>query len=397
MAPLHRMMFDLGDAAGASPPMAGRAWHHAPAPDAPPRTVVALQGAPAQHSHDAVSRVNVARRLAAFLGYGFGVAYDGTERQRDRYFVPGDALVAQEARQLGVRGPHDLFGGVVPQAFVATKSIVHPLGSPDAVMPPGWSPGFASAVRPVVLDGETAFCRADAIASIDRMLRGGVVRLKRATGIGGRGQFVVRSVEEGRAALASVDDDELAMFGIVVEQNLRDVTTFSVGQVEVGGLRASYWGTQRTVRNHAGHEVYGGSTLHVARGDFADLLALAMPDDARRAVEQSWCFDEAAAAHYPGFMASRRNYDVAFGRDSEGGLRSGVLEQSWRIGGASAAEVLALEALRAHPQGREVCARTVESYAEEPVPDRAFVYYDGDDGRGGRLRKFACVEGDADA
>lgn len=395
MHQLHRMAFDFGSVA-AAPTLAQRAWQAPLASGLAERTVVALHSGAAQNSHDAVSRRNVARRLASYLGYGFDLERT-PNREGSPYLVPADALLLEEARELGVHDRDDLFGGVVPQPFVATKSIVHPLGSPDAFAPAGWSAAFTTAVRPVVLDGETAFSRKDAVASIDRMLRGGVVRLKRATGIGGRGQFVVRGVDEGRAALASLDEGELAEYGVVVEQNLSDVTTFSVGQVEVGGVRASYWGTQRTVRNHAGHEVYGGSTLHVARGGFPELLALAMPEDARRAVEQSWCFDEAAAAHYPGLMASRRNYDVAFGRDSEGGWRSGVLEQSWRIGGASAAEVLALEVLRGDPACPEVCASTVESYGIEPVPDHAFVYYDGDDGRGGRLRKFAYVEGNADA
>ena len=44
------------------------------------------------------------------------------------------------------------------------------------------------------------------------------------------------------------------------------------------------------------------------------------------------------------FFASRRNYDVVAGLDARGQRRCGVLEQSWRVGGASPAELVALAA-----------------------------------------------------
>jgi hypothetical protein len=62
----------------------------------------------------------------------------------------------------------------------------------------------------------------------------------------------------------------------------------------------------------------------------------------RLAIQQAQVFDRADEA-YPGFYASRRNYDIAQGLDSDGKPRSGVLEQSWRMGGASSAEMAALQ------------------------------------------------------
>ena len=52
------------------------------------------------------------------------------------------------------------------------------------------------------------------------------------------------------------------------------------------------------------------------------------------------------------------------GRDARGELRCGVLEQSWRIGGASGAEVAALEVLM---QGDvdAVSASVVERYGQD--------------------------------
>ena len=72
--------------------------------------------------------------------------------------------------------------------------------------------------------------------------------------------------------------------GVVVERNLVDLRTYSVGQVRVGSLLASYIGTQRTTRSRHGKEVYGGSAIEVARGGFDALEPLTLDDGARRAI-----------------------------------------------------------------------------------------------------------------
>ena len=89
--------------------------------------------------------------------------------------------------------------------------------------------------------------------------------------------------------------------------------------------------------------MYGGSELLVVRGGFEALHALGLPAEAALAVAQARVYDAAATEHFPGLFASRRNYDVVRGLDAAGRPRCGVLEQSWRIGGASGAEVAALE------------------------------------------------------
>ena len=63
---------------------------------------------------------------------------------------------------LGVSGEHDLFGGVVPHAFVATKVITHPLVDAAAQRPEGWEPRFGERVAPVVLPGFSVFAHEDA-------------------------------------------------------------------------------------------------------------------------------------------------------------------------------------------------------------------------------------------
>ncbi|MNC93227.1 hypothetical protein D3C83_98090 [compost metagenome] len=80
------------------------------------------------------------------------------------------------------------------------------------------------------------------------------------------GQQVVSSAAELETVLDAVDPAVLSREGLVVEWNLEKVTTYSVGQVRVAKLVASYCGTQRLTTNATGARVYGGSDLVVVRG-----------------------------------------------------------------------------------------------------------------------------------
>src|SRR5262249_46819812 len=75
-------------------------------------------------------------------------------------------------------------------------------------------------------------------------------------------------------------------------------------------------------------------------------------------------------SEYPGFMASRRNYDVAQGIDSDGRRRSGVLESSWRAGGASSAELAALAEFAQNPTLQVVEASAVPEFGRDHEPPR---------------------------
>ncbi|HEX6005654.1 MAG TPA: DUF3182 family protein [Burkholderiales bacterium] len=363
--------------------------------------VVVYRGAASTRpAHDHATCSAIARRLAAIKGYDFAGDYDAeTAPSRARYFVPLDTLIGVEhARSLGIDGEHDLFGGVAPHPFVATKCISHALVDGKARAPAGWSDQFARRVRPAVLRGYTAFGADDALRAASRLLAHGPVRIKRALASGGSGQWVVSDRDALVQVLAGADPDEVARYGLALEQHLEEVTTRSVGQVRVGDLVASYCGTQRLTQNNAGEDVYGGSVLEVVRGGFDALLARTDDPAARRAIDQARLYDRAAFECFTGLLASRRNYDVAQGRDAAGRARSGVLEQSWRVGGASGAEVEALAAFCADPTLRSVRASTNEVYGTEaPIPAGATVYFRGDDARAGPLTKYTMIDRHADA
>ena len=341
--------------------------------------------------HEIAARVGVARTLASLKGFEFGGGYEPSLRRKGAlYFVPSQTLSAGEARELGIRGEQDLFGGVVPYPFVAHKTIAHPLAAPDAYRPEGWSDAFPERVRDVVLPGFAAFTREDARTAAQALLGSGPVRIKPGRGIGGRGQVVIESADE--PVFEDFDEDELVQHGLVVEPNLEAITTFSVGRVCVGEMRVAYCGTQKAALDNEGQLVYGGSDLLVVRGGFEELRRLSVPPQILTAIGQAQAFD-AAAAEFEGLFASRRNYDVLRGRDARGHWHCGVLEQSWRIGGASGPEVAALEAFHADPRLRAVHARSTEAYdADAVLPPGAIVHFRGVDSRAGPLTKYTLVE-----
>jgi hypothetical protein len=358
------------------------------------RVLLLTRRPPAGRSrHDDASRAHAGARLAQLLGYAFAGEYGAQDDGAGHaYFLPDETLLAADAARLGVRSGADLFGGVAPHAFVATKAITHPLVWPDAHSPPGWSHAVGPLLEGVVLHGYTAFARDDARRAAREVLRRGRARLKRVTGIGGSGQTAVADLDAFDAALAGVADDELATHGVVVEQNLEEAVTYSIGQLEVGGRRIAYYGTQRSVRNHHGHDVYGGSDLVVVRGGVEALERVDMPAHAREALARARRYDAAVARAFPGFFASRRNYDVACGRDDDDGVHVGVLEQSWRFGGASAAEIAALHAFERDAGLDLVLASTHEVYGEVDVPAHALVSFRGVDPQAGAMTKYCTVE-----
>jgi hypothetical protein len=372
------------------------AWHEPGTSLGPVVFHRCAQGRP--RHHEVESKAAVAEALAGWMGRDYAGHYDPVRRYAGRLFlVPSETLVAGDLPSGFDLATADLLGGVVPHAFVATKVISHGLVDPAADVPAGWSHDFADRVAGSVLPGFSAFARRDALRAGERLLAVGPVRLKLPDGVGGRGQQVVTDRRGLVAAIDAMDPESLARDGLALERDLAAVTTASVGRLQVGDAVVTYCGTQSLTRAHDGGDVYGGSRLLVARGDWDRLLALELPAAMRTAVAQARCYHAAAHDCYDGLVASRSNYDVAQGIDrATGGWVSGVLEQSWRIGGASGAEVVALLALQADPALASVATEGVERYgAQHRAPPGALVLFAGTDPDCGPLLKYARVLDDA--
>ena len=98
----------------------------------------------------------------------------------------------------------------------------------------------------------------------------------------------------------------------------------------VDDIKFTYYGRQRLTTDNNGRSVYGGSDLVCVRGGWDDLERSQMSNEIRIAVKQARLYDE-AMSEYPGFIASRRNYDVGQGIDYRGSLDL----ECWNLRGGS--------------------------------------------------------------
>lgn len=350
-----------------------------------------LPGAAQHMAHERMVQRLLGEKLAKLLDCPFlGPYQPGMSVSGHHYFLPEDTLIG-DVSALGIEGPEDFFGGQVEHAFLATKAISHPAIHAPRHLPAGWSERLALQADSVTLQGFSVFDLEDAAEAGQRLLRDGPLRLKPVDGTGGRGQQVVRTHRELERALAGLDEQRIHDQGLVLEEDLQQPSTYSVGQIKVAGVTLSYHGTQQLTDDGHGNPVYGGSQLTLVRGDFLALMALDLPRTVRLAVQQARIFELAALEVYPSIRASRRNYDVAQGLNARGQSRSGVLEQSWRVGGASAAEIFALEAFMHDPQLQTLQASTHECYQDAPPPPGSICLYQGQESEDGPLAKYVKV------
>jgi hypothetical protein len=341
--------------------------------------------------HEGVTLCGVAESIARFKGFEFGGRWEG-RRSGAVFFVPDETLLRADAEALGVRGAQDLFGGIVPHAFVQTKIISHGLVTPGAERPEGWSERFNRRSRASVLPGYSAFGRRDAAEAVRRLLAMGPVRAKLPRAAGAREQFALSSLTDLDSLLAAVTDRDLAQDGVVFETNLEPVTTFSVGQVTLDALTIAYHGEQWLGHDNTGRSVYGGSALTCVRGGWDALERLEVEPAVRLAIRQARIYDEATEEY--GLVASRRNYDVGQGTDALGHRRSGVFEASWRLGGASPAEVAAMHRFAESPSIDVVQTSTVEAYGVDAVPPPgAIVHFHGEDEVDGPMVRYTLATG----
>ncbi|HBK46884.1 MAG TPA: DUF3182 domain-containing protein [Xanthomonadaceae bacterium] len=321
--------------------------------------------------HERATHRWIVEEVARLMGLPCAGILERAQADPRAFHVPDDTLTAQQARALGIAGGEQVLGGVVPHAFLATKVISHPLVEDDAASPPGWNQALARALEAATLPGHAVFCASDARRAHARLAETGAVRFKLPSGIGGRGQWLVEDGAALERILRELPAEYLATQGAVLERNLRGPVTYSVGELRCAGIDIAYHGTQCAVADDEGCAVYGGSRLWIVRGTLDELAASGLSAPQRRVVEKAHVYDRFIVDAYPDLHVSRRNYDVVL--DDEGAC--GVLEQSWRVGGATPAELAAVEAFLRDPGLRRLQASTHESYGDAQPPAGAQVYY----------------------
>lgn len=352
---------------------------------------VATWGCPGESSHDELSHIALTRRIADFLGGEYVGRLEDFPTTERPFCVPRKTLCGSECDAwLADVTEADFLGGWVRHPLAVTKAIVHPL-APGEAPPENWPASFAAAAVASTLPGYTVFSRDGALRAGHALLQNGDVRIKLVDASGGTNQYVARTGCELLDVIDSLAADTEFQSGVVLEENLGDVSTFSVGQIHLGGMTASYIGQQKLTSNNKGETVYGGSVLRMHRGTWADLIDGQSRDD-REICELGMGFDRLAQMHL-GLVASRRNYDVVKGRDRRGRVKHAILEQSWRVGGASGAEIAGLTAFARDAGLSQVCASTVELYGQDIVPPAGVdVLYHGTDRELGPILKYSYVQ-----
>ena len=331
--------------------------------------------------HEKAKNETIARMIAEFKGCNFsGEYHEAKSYPHPLYFVPHRTIIGMDIIQrLGIRSADDLYGGAVPYCYLATKAISHGLVGDNAEHPPGWSRAFSEAIKGAVLPGFTAFSVPDCQVAAEILLKDGPVRVKETLAAGGQGQYIIHTVEELESVISEMDHDKIERFGLVLERNLHNMTTYSIGQIEIDRIMISYYGTQRLAVDNHGASCYGGSDLVVARGGYDGLLKIDIPETARLAVLRAATYD-CAIRYYPNIIVSRKNYDVVQGPDARGDILTGVLEHSWRIGGASGPEIAAMQAFKDDPTLQVVESSSFERYGEDiEVPAGSFIHFVGID------------------
>src|SRR3954468_6586129 len=79
---------------------------------------------PPMYEHEKASLTQVASAIAQIKKYDLAYSYNNALRRSGGvFFVPDEALLHDEAAELGIRSANDIFGAVVPYPFIMTKAI----------------------------------------------------------------------------------------------------------------------------------------------------------------------------------------------------------------------------------------------------------------------------------
>jgi hypothetical protein len=267
------------------------------------------------------------------------------------YHVPSRTLTQAEAEVRHITDPSDLYGGVIGENSLPTsKTALHQVVGES---PAGYSRQVANALAEsgVTLPGFAVFNRADATTAYQNLSQNGQqVRLKEPFQSDHEGQAVVISEMALQNYMAGITDAALHEQGIVLEANVLDPQTISAGSIILNGRTYSFYGSQKSVI-HKGRERFGGGEILVIEGDLLDLNKTLI-DDTPENDHTRTAIIQAHQAHsifsYYDPTLSRYSFDVVQGMDAQGNFISGVCDQTFRVGGLTPAEMLAIEAFGHH-------------------------------------------------
>lgn len=290
----------------------------------------------------------VAKMAAAYMGLPFaGEASKMIGSKTDQYLVFPKTIGPETAGLYGIGKPEDFYGAFVEHPFLVGKTAFHEPVSSDT--PFYYSEEFAGSVSDFVLPGYSVFTQSDGVKAYGLMLGKGFkdVRLKLSDKSDGEGQSVIADKKHLKKLLGTVPAYDLQKKGIVLEPNLRDHRTISVGFAQFGNDVFSFIANQKN-DVYEGRDRYIGADAIIVRGQMDNLLKMLQLDDPHRdAVEKALGFYNAYSYFDP--VASRLSFDVLEGLDAKGNRLSGVTDITGRLGGTCPALILAALEMQRDP------------------------------------------------
>lgn len=327
--------------------------------------------------------------LAGWIAEQLGRVYQGEYKPGAEldaaFWVPHAPMTPEEAGALGITSKEQIFGAVV-EPLHAQKSVFHcPL--PRATYVPAHFPlDFSRSVQVISAPGYTAFTPQDALLAFESLLQQGhSPRFKNPTATAGLGQRVASNRQEAEAVIAAISGDVFRRFGVVIEANIPisvgQPHAFSSGWIELGGEEYTYVGTQ----SQGEKNIYTGTRLHMVRGHeppYVPDIPNAVTDHTTYLLGLLGLLDGLQIATRCNFNFVKSMHDEVF-----------AVEPTFRIGGATGAELLAIGYLKDHPEEDQVVASTRFVYDQhEPLPAGAHRLYSGNDRIFGVREIFASLE-----
>ncbi len=279
----------------------------------------------------------------------------------------------------------DLFyGTIVKDPLHVDKGILHP--PIDAR-----KDTFAHRLRMngLVLPGVSVSSKDDVLAGYEELQKkGGKVRAKQVDGSDGQGQYEVSSKRKANK-LAEELCDVLETTGMVLESQIKDPKTISVGFAVVGNEQYSFIAHQQDekvieydadVKKKINRTRYMGADVTVAKGSIVSLRSLDdLTKEEQKAIDTAGVFYDLFNEEYD-VDTTRISFDYMYGHTQKkygrkGEMLGGITDITARPGGTDPALILAVRELHGDDSLSSVCASVRLDYTNrKEVPENATIF-----------------------
>ena len=318
-------------------------------------------------------------RLAASLAEAQGFSHDNPVSHLDPYHFLPTPITQEQGEKHGMKSADDFYGAMVDYLQHADKGQLHEV-VPDAEnIPAHYSAEFARAVREVVLPGYTAYSQEDAIKAYLKLKKElsdkEKIRLKDPSASDCDRQFVLESEAHLRAILDRIFHPFPFENGLVLEQNLNDVSTITGGKVRVNGSTYQFIGNQveTSIPSPKGGRktVYGGGDLLVTNSYISQDMLTPSQQELTLRLGRTYDAYSTLAPH-----VSRISFDMVSGHDSHGNEAHGITDPTMRVGGNDPSVIESMHHLNDSNRIVKAQTRLVYTSTKKPLPFNGTLYLD---------------------